>query len=440
MTVYQSLKRVHRLTFRSTDAAITHRLRLAAGWSLLAAGLIGVAGCSGGRQSSGPSAAVSAEAIVAVDTEVVTVGSLEAGLTFTGTTQPVQTVLLRSRVEGQITALTVDVGDGVQAGEILARQDADFLTVVVNQAQAELQARQSEVAQAKAAVSDAQTAYESARVQLQQAQTEANRLTQLAANGAVSTQVAEQAQLTVDTGQQVVKSTQEQIRTRQAAVQSAAGRVNAQQAVVDQTQERLSFAVVRSPLTGTVIERLVEVGDYAEAGDELLQIADLSSIKVMIEVSDRDLSQVSVGQPVEVRLDAFPETVIAGRITRVAPAANPTSRLIPVEITMPNEAGQIGSGLLARATLADTSSDRVAIPRPALDIATRETPTVFVLTEVNDQAATVEVRTVEIGRKNNRRVEIVSGLQAGDVIVVRSSGDLSDGQVVNLSILSETEE
>ncbi|MEM9819241.1 MAG: efflux transporter periplasmic adaptor subunit, partial [Cyanobacteria bacterium P01_D01_bin.6] len=124
----------------------------------------------------------------------------------------------------------------------------------------------------------------------------------------------------------------------------------------------------------------------------------------------------------------------------VAPAANPTSRLIPVEITMPNEAGQIGSGLLARVTLADTSSDRVAIPRPALDIATRETPTVFVLTEVNDQAATVEARTVEIGRKNNRRVEIVSGLQAGDVIVVRSSGDLSDGQVVNLSILSETEE
>ncbi len=380
-----------------------------------------------------------AEEIVAVNTEVVQVGTFEAGLTFTGTTQPVQTVALRSRVNGQVTALTVDVGNAVANGDILARQDADLLTVAVNQAQAELQARQSEVAQAKAAVSDAQTAYNSAQVQLQQAQTEANRLTKLAADGAVSIQTAEQAQLTVDTGQQVLQSTQEQIRTRQAAVSAAEGRVSAQQAVVDQTQERLSYAVVRSPLSGTVIERFVEVGDYAETGDELMQIGDLSRIKVVIEVSDRDLAQVSVGQPVEVQLDALPGEAISGRITRIAPAADPTSRLIPVEVTIPNDTGRIGSGLLARVTLAGAGSDRVAIPPRALDVATAENPTLYVVTDVNDQAATVQARPVEIGRENDSRVEIVSGLQAGEVIVVRSSGDLSDGQVVNLSILSETE-
>jgi HlyD family secretion protein len=380
-----------------------------------------------------------AEEIVSVNTEVVKVGTFEAGLTLTGTTQPIQTVALRSRVAGQVTALTVDVGDAVGNGDLLARQDADLLTVVVNQAQAELQARQSEVAQAQAAVSDAQTAYNSAQVRLQQAQTEADRLTQLAADGAVSLQTAEQAQLTVDTGQQVLQSTQEQIRTRQAAVGAAEGRVNAQQAVVNQTQERLSYAVVRSPLSGTVIERFIEVGDYAETGDELMQIGDLSSIKVVIEVSDRDLAQVSVGQPVDVQLDALPGETISGRITRIAPAADPTSRLIPVEVTIPNDTGRIGSGLLARVTLAGAGSDRVAIPQTALDIATDEATTLFVLTAVNDQEATVQARPVEIGRENDSRVEIVSGLQAGEVVVVRSSGDLSDGQVVNLSVLSETE-
>lgn len=395
--------------------------------------------CSGGGQSGGPPQAALADEIVAVDAEVAETGTFEAGLTFTGTTQPVQTVALRSRVDGQVTALTVDVGDGVAPGDIVARQDADLLTVAVNQAQAELQARQSEVAQAKAAVSDAQTAYESARVQLQQSQTEADRLSRLAGDGAVSIQEAEQAQLTVDTGQQVLKSTQEQIRTRQSAVSAAEGRVSAQQAVVDQTQERLSYAVVRSPLSGVVIERLVETGDYAESGDELMQIGDLSSIKVIIEVSDRDLSQISVGQPVDVRLDAFPDEAIAGRITRITPAADPTSRLIPVEITIPNQTGRIGSGLLARVTLAGVGGDRVAIPKRALEIATDESPTLFVLTNVNDQEATVQARAVEVGRENNSRVEILSGLQAGDVIVVRSSGDLSDGQVVKLSLLSETE-
>jgi len=426
------------VTHRSSGLTHDARSRSTWGWSLLAIGLIGVSGC-GGEQPGGQPPAAMAEEIVAVDTEAATVGSFEAGLAFTGTTQPAQTVALRSRVDGLVSALTVDVGDAVAAGEVVARQDAELLTVAVNQSQAELQARQSEVAQANAAVSDAQTALESARVRLQQAQTEADRLARLANDGAVSIQDAEQAQLTVDTGQQVLKSTQEQIRTRQEAVNAAQGRVNAQQAVVDQTRERLSFAVVRSPLSGVVIERLVEPGDYAESGDELMQVGDLSSIKVRIEVSDRDLAQVSVGQPVAVQLDAFPGETIAGSITRIAPAADPIARLIPVEITIPNAAGRIGSGLLARVTLEGGGSDRVAIPQRALAIAPEETPTVFVVTNVNDREATVQARAVEIGRENNDRVEILSGLETGETFVVRSSGDLSDGQTVRLSVLSATE-
>lgn len=197
--------------------------------------------------------------------------------------------------------------------------------------------------------------------------------------------------------------------------------------------------MVRSPLSGTVIERFVEVGDYAETGDELMQLGDLSSIKVVIEVSDRDLAQVSVGQPVDVQLDALPGETIGGRITRIAPAADPTSRLIPVEVTIPNATGRIGSGLLARVTLEGAGSDRIAIPKPALEIASDDAPTLFVLTTVNEQEATVAARPVEVGRENDSRVEILSGLQADEVVVVRSSGDLSDGQVVKLSILSETE-
>ncbi|RZM74828.1 efflux RND transporter periplasmic adaptor subunit [Leptolyngbya iicbica] len=427
------------MTSNYARLSATYRLPLAAGGLMLMASLAGLVGCTNGEGGGRPPQAAMAEEMVSVNTQVAQVGTFEAGLTFTGTTQPVQTVALRSRVTGQVTALTVDVADAVANGDILARQDADLLTVAVNQAQAELQARQSEVAQAQAAVSDAQTAYNSALVRLQQAQTEADRLTRLAADGAVSIQTAEQAQLTVDTGQQVVQSTQEQIRTRQAAVSAAEGRVSAQQAVVDQAQERLSYAVVRSPLSGTVIERFVEVGDYAETGDELMQLGDLSSIKVVIEVSDRDLAQVSVGQPVDVQLDALPGETIGGRITRIAPAADPTSRLIPVEVTIPNATGRIGSGLLARVTLEGAGSDRIAIPKPALEIASDDAPTLFVLTTVNEQEATVAARPVEVGRENDSRVEILSGLQADEVVVVRSSGDLSDGQVVKLSILSETE-
>lgn len=409
------------------------------GYSVLAACLIGSTGCALSPVGGGSEQVALADEIVAVDTKTAQVGTLESALTYTGTTEPLQLVSLRSRVDGQVTLLTVDVGDAVAGGDAVARLDADLLTVDVNQAQAELRARQSEVAQARAAVSDAQTALEAARVRLQQAQTDADRLAKLAADGAISMQEAEQAQLTVDTGQQVLKSAQEQIRTRQEAVNAAEGRVKAQQAVVDQTQERLSYAIVRSPLSGVVIERLVEAGDYAESGDELMQIGDLSSIKVRVEVSDRDLSQVFVGQPVQVQLDAFPNQPVAGRITRIAPAADPASRLVPVEVKIANESGRIGSGLLARVTLEGEGSDRVSIPKDALDVAAAARPTIYVVTNLNGDEATVENRTLEIGRETNDRVEVLSGLRPGETFVTRSNGELSDGQTVRLSVLSETE-
>jgi HlyD family secretion protein len=408
--------------------------------SALAACLMGTASCSTGRgNSSGPEQAALADEIVAVDTKTAQVGTLAADRTYTGTTQPLQLVALRSRVDGQVTLLTVDIGDAVAADEAVARLDADLLTVAVNEAQAELLARQSEVAQAEAAVSDAQTALEAARVRLQQAQTDADRLAKLAEDGAIAIQAAEQAQLTVDTGQQVLKSAAEQIRTRQAAVAAAVGRVQAQQAVVDQTQERLSYAVVRSPLAGVVIERLVDVGDYAETGDTLLQIGDLSRIKVVLEVSDRNLSEVAVGLPVEVQLDAFPGEALAGRITRIAPAADPTSRLVPVEVTIPNETGRIGSGLLARVTLAGEGGDRVSIPKAALDVSAGESATIFVVSDLNGDEGTVSARPLQLGEEAGDRVEVLAGLQPGETFVTRSSGALSDGQTVRLSVLSETE-
>ncbi|MEM9003234.1 MAG: efflux RND transporter periplasmic adaptor subunit [Cyanobacteria bacterium P01_F01_bin.86] len=407
---------------------------------VLVACLLGLSGCAiwprGGRF---PEEAALAEEAVAVDAIMAKTGAVEVELAYTGTTQPYQQVSLRSRVDGEVTLLAVDVGDQVAAGDALVRLDADLLTVEVNQAIAELQARRSEVAQAQAAVSDAQTVLETARVRLQQDQIDANRLIRLANEGAVSLQEAEQAQLAVDTAQQVLRSAEEQIRTRQEAVNTAEGRVNAQQAFVDETQERLSFAMVRSPLTGVVLTRAIETGDYVESGDELLQVGNLSQIKVMIEISDRELSQVNLGQPVNVQLDAFPEPMLSGQITRIAPAADAASRLFPVEVTIPNETGRVGSGLLARVELQSDNRDRITVPSQALEI-TEDThnSTIYVVQSPDGQTNTVEARAVTIGRQVDDQVEILAGLQPDEMLVVRSSGPLSDGQAVRLSILSET--
>ncbi|NJN22557.1 MAG: efflux RND transporter periplasmic adaptor subunit, partial [Leptolyngbya sp. RL_3_1] len=291
--------------------------------------------------------------------------------------------------------------------------------------------------QAQAAVSDARTAVEQARLQVQQARIDADRFQQLAAAGAASDQAAEQAQLTLDIAQQALLSAQEQVTTRQQAVNAAQGRVAAQGATVDQTQARLAFATARSPLNGRVLSRLVEAGDYVQTGAVLLTLGDLTTLHVELAVSELDLAQITRGQPVQVRLDAFPNEVLSGRVTRISPEADPTTRLIPVEVTLSNPAGRLGSGLLARVQFLAPGTALVVVPESALETgAPGAAPLVYVVQETGEES-TVQARPVELGDRGNGQVEILAGLSPGEFLVVRSDRPLEDGQPVRLSLLSE---
>jgi HlyD family secretion protein len=386
----------------------------------------------------------------AVETAIAETGSIQDVIEYSGTTEPVSQVSLRPQVEGQLLAVTADVGDRVQRGEVLARLDDGLLIAAVREAEAELAARRSEVAQAQTQVSDAQTLVEQARLQYQQAASDAARLRSLADSGAVSVQEAEIAETEAQTAEQAVRSAQQQVQTRQQAVVAAQGRVTAQQAVVAEASERRSYTQLVSPITGAVLQRVAEPGNLVQPGNEILTLGDFSSVKVIVRVSDRALADVQVGRSATVRLDAFPDQEFNGQVTRISPAADPVARLLPIEITIPNPGSRIGSGLLARVSFAPENTDRVIVPESALNFgegseesatenaSQRETATLFVV-EGEGESTTANARQVRVGESANGQVEILSGLEPGEVFVARSSGSLSDGQPVRLSILSETQ-
>ena len=222
------------------------------------------------------------------------------------------------------------------------------------------------------------------------------------------------------------------------AVASAANQVDAQRAVVAQSQKQLSYADLRSPLSGRVLSRQVDAGDFVESGATLLEVGDLSTLEVTVQVSELDIARLSVGQSAQVKLDAFPNgNVISGQVTRISPVADPTSRLIPVQVTMPNPDGRVGSGLLARVQLTPSQQARVIVPASALAVGEKESM-VFVIEGSGDQAKAVG-RPVKTGERNQDQVEILSGLAPDDVFVVQSDRPLTSGQAVRLSILSEQE-
>jgi RND family efflux transporter MFP subunit len=380
---------------------------------------------------------------IPVDVAIARPDFLRSHNEYTGTTIPFRTVSLRSQVQGQLLALTVDVGDKIRQGQILGQIDDVLLKTELNQTQAELAALKSEVARATTQVSNARAEVEKTRLELLQAQTDAKRQEKLLKEGAIAKQTAEQTRTTARTNAQVLRAAEERVRTEQQAVAAAQGRLSAQVAVVAQAKERKSYGKITSPITGVVLAKVTEPGNLLQPGNEILQIADFKRVKVVVEVSELELANIQLGQSVKVRLDAFPEQKYIGNVTRISPAADATARLVPVEIVIPNEDGKIGSGLLSRIIFENTAPQKLVVPLTAIqspkDTDKPELMTngkVFVITRTGDKT-TVTAKTVTLGKQADGKVEILSGLQSGESYVVRSGKPLTDGNAVTLSILSE---
>jgi RND family efflux transporter MFP subunit len=425
-------------------------------------------GCSGlskteAEAQSNSSRSKAGERGISVDVEIAKTEVLQEPFKSTGTTQPARQVSLRAQVEGRLLSLQADVGDLVQRGQIVARLDDSLLQTSVTQGQAELAALQSEVARAQTQVKNAQAQAEQARAELQQAQVDAQRLRSLSAAGAIAKQQAELAQTSAATAQQRLNAAIAQIATEQQAVAAAQGRVEAQRATIAQAQERQSYTLLASPITGVVVAKS-EPGNLIQPGGEVLRLGDFSSVKVVVTVSDEELSQIWVGQSVRVGVDAFANEEFIGKVTRIlpAPTANSSTLRVPVEITIPNSNGRIGGELFARVNFEQRTQPRVVIAESALESGGRgqglgvrgrksQSPipnsqssisnaTVFVVTGEGDQAK-VQARRVQLGIRANNKVEILSGLKPGERFVTWSGGKpLKDGERVLISKILPTSE
>lgn len=419
-----------------------------------------------------------------VDVIPVRTGQLRQATEYTGTTAPIREVSLRSQVEGQLQTLTVDVGDRVVSGQILARLNDDLLLGAVTQAQAEKAAQRSQVATAQSQVGDAQIKVEQARLQLQQAQADivrlqtslqarieqarlevtqtqidAERFSKLAQEGVAAAQTAEQSQTkakqakqvlqneiasaeqqisqaktAAQTAAKILRSAEAQVAIEQQKVTAAKSQVKAQKALVNQAQTRQSYATLRSPLAGKVLRRSTEPGNLVQPGTEILKLGDFSQVKIKVEVSERELNNIQLGQSADITLDAFPKQRFTGTVSRISPSADPSTRLVPIEVTLNNPDGKIGSGLFTRVSFSQTQSDNIIIPESAL----QEDGSVFVV-QGEGKKLTVIQRSVQTGQKANGKVEILSGLSPNDRLVVRSSKTLKNNSAVRLSALSETD-
>jgi membrane fusion protein, multidrug efflux system len=197
---------------------------------------------------------------------------------------------------------------------------------------------------------------------------------------------------------------------------------------LEQLRTRRGYAVVRSPLNGVVLEKRVEAGDVVAPQTQLFRIGDVSTLVVRVPVSELDVVELSPGASAEMIFDAFPSRAFSGRIRRIFPSADPGTRLVPVEVAL-DDAGAATArpGFLARVTFALGARSGVRlIPASALVSGTGG-QAVFTVEESRAMR-----RSVQTGLTSEGQVEVLSGIEPGDTIVVTGGNTLRDGAEVRI--------
>ncbi|WP_374469421.1 HlyD family secretion protein [Phenylobacterium sp.] len=253
-------------------------------------------------------------------------------------------------VDGYVAEVLVDDNEPVQAGQVLVRIDPATIKARLAQAEANAAPLQAAVAQVddKARLEEAMIAQraagvESARAEAGLAQAELNRYGQLAQQGWVSTQRAQTARASHQQAAAAVaqaQATLEAERRTAASLGSARAQTQAQadaaRAAVEQARIDLSRTEIRAPVAGVVGARGVRIGQYVRPGGALMSVVPLGDAYVVANFKETQVSRLRIGQPVEIRADAFGKQTLKGRIDSFAPATGSEFALIPVENAVGN--------------------------------------------------------------------------------------------------------
>lgn len=243
---------------------------------------VGSVGCGTAKDTT-PARAERPARSTAVDVVMARPGRLAGETEYTGTTVPIRAVSVRSRLEGRLLDLNVDVGDRVSKGQAIARLDDAVLSSTVLQAEAEVAARQAEVAQAIASVRNARAQVERAKIEYQRAQNDAKRFAQLAKAGAVSAQTGENAIAQSKSALQSLRAAEQQVKLQQQTAGAAAQRVLVHKAIRASAQERQSYTTIKAPIDGIVLERVSETGNLLFAGNEVIKLGDFNQVKAIVK-------------------------------------------------------------------------------------------------------------------------------------------------------------
>ncbi|MBD3222839.1 efflux RND transporter periplasmic adaptor subunit [bacterium] len=301
----------------------------------------------------------------------------------TGTIEAENSVEVSTRLMGHVKEVLVREGQRVEAGEVLVRIDETDMLARKRQVEAAL-------AEAQAVLDNAETNFE--------------RFRRLYADNSIS------------------KSRLDDARTGR---DRALAGVQQAQARLAEVEVQLDYLRIEAPTDGTVTRRLVDPGDMANPGAPLVMLEEVGVMKVRAGLAESDVDLVDVGAEVKVKVTSLDQATYTVPIARIIPTASGMSRTFDLQAYLPNDDGRLKSGMFARVEVPVGSREAVLVPAEALHERGQLTGVWIV-----DDSGTAHLRWIRVGRTHGDEVEVISGLQGGERVVLRADLPLVEGDKV----------
>jgi len=359
---------------------------------LIVAGVISLSSCSTEHLAKTPSPETIGNIPVLAAQQASSPDLLEA----LGTVHAAQTSDLASQMMGNIVEIRVHEGDRVQRGQVLATIDDSQPRAAVDRATAAELAAQQQLA---AADSD-----------LALAESTLKRYQNLYDRKSVSPQEFDE----VKARQQAALARRDMAKAGQAQAQAA----------LSQARTSLDYTRIRAPFDGVVTAKKADSGALASPGIPLLTVEDVRRYRLEAAVNESDLRYVRIGQQVPVAIDALDNAGLQGKVVQIVPAADPASRTFLVKVELPIDA-RLRSGLFGRAQFSRGERQALLIPRSAV-VERGQLQGIYVL----DQNRVASLRYITLGKPSGTEVEVLAGLQDGELLVIKPSAfDLNGKRV-----------
>ncbi len=377
-----------------------------------------------------------AEGPTTVMVEQAVYGAIDHVVTADAVLYPVDQANVTSKISSPVRRVLVNRGDHVRAGQLLVELEAADLAAAANESKSQYEQTQAayqtltgatvfeDKTKAQADVQAGEQTYEAAkkvyesRVALQKEGALAQKLVDDAKVAMV------QAQAQLETARRHLEALN-QVSQRE-AIRGAEAQMNAAKAHFENASVQVTYAQVRSPISGVVSDRPVYPGEMPQPGSPLVAIVDISKIVARANVPVKEAASLKVGRPARI---TGPDGDLPGTVTVVSPAVDPSTTTVEVWVRADNPGEKLKPGATVRvAIIAETIQNTIVVPAAALLNSDDGTPKAMVITGDN----LAHERHISVGVRQGDRVQIVSGLQPGEQVVVSGGLGLEDKAKVKI--------